>query len=98
MSMATDTSAAFVVDSPGRHISSPAYADKQRRQKIWAASSSSLEGLHENLKHHHDGAGLRTRPPKAKETDPRRLETRQKQISFGKNTIGYSEYRKAVPK
>ncbi|CAK0781821.1 hypothetical protein CVIRNUC_005479 [Coccomyxa viridis] len=58
MSMATDTSAAFVVDSPG----------------------------------------LRTRPPKAKETDPRRLETRQKQISFGKNTIGYSEYRKAVPK
>ena len=56
------------------------------------------EGLTGNLKAWHHAAGLRTRPPKAKETDPRRLETRQKQISFGKNTIGYSEYRKAVPK
>ena len=51
-----------------------------------------------DLEIQHHGAGLRTRPPKAKETDPRRLETRQKQISFGKNTIGYSEYREAVPK
>ena len=56
------------------------------------------EGLSGDLKIQHHAAGLRTRPPKAKETDPRRLETRQRQISFGKNTIGYSEYRKAVPK
>ena len=43
-------------------------------------------------------AGSKARPPKPVETDPRRLETRQKQISFGKNTIGYSIYRKTVSK
>ena len=32
------------------------------------------------------------------ETDPHRLETRQRQIAFGKNTLGYANYRKEVPK
>ena len=32
------------------------------------------------------------------ETDPHRLEQRQRQITFGKNTLGYANYRKAVPK
>ena len=34
----------------------------------------------------------------ARETDPRRLEQRQKQIDFGKNTRGYARYVAAVPR
>lgn len=33
-----------------------------------------------------------------KETDSRRLEQRHKQIMFGKNTVGYQNYIKAIPK
>jgi hypothetical protein len=32
------------------------------------------------------------------ETDPHRLAQRQKQIDFGKNTLGYAEYRSMIPK
>lgn len=32
------------------------------------------------------------------ETDPKRLVARQKQVDYGKNTIGYENYLKAVPK
>lgn len=32
------------------------------------------------------------------EGDPRKLETRNRQIQFGKNTIGYDNYISAVPK
>ena len=32
-----------------------------------------------------------------KETDPKKIESRYKQISFGKNTIGYDNYLAAVP-
>ena len=38
-------------------------------------------------------AGLHER-----ETDPHRLAQRQKQIDFGKNTLGYQRYREAIPK
>eukprot|EP00887_Chlorella_sp_A99_P005719 scaffold1.g5719.t1 len=34
----------------------------------------------------------------ARETDPHRLAQRQKQIDWGKNTLGYQRYRAAVPK
>ncbi|CAM9747870.1 unnamed protein product, partial [Choristocarpus tenellus] len=33
-----------------------------------------------------------------KETDPRRLAQRQKQIDYGKNTLGYDIYVATVPK
>lgn len=36
--------------------------------------------------------------PNEKETDPHRLAQRQKQIDFGKNTLGYERYLKLVPK
>ena len=32
------------------------------------------------------------------ETDPHRLVQRQKQIDFGKNTVGYENYLRAIPK
>jgi histone RNA hairpin-binding protein len=35
---------------------------------------------------------------KPRETDPKRLASRQKQIDIGKNTIGYKEYIAKVPK
>lgn len=35
---------------------------------------------------------------KDQETDPHKIQQRQKQIRFGKNTIGYDNYTKAVPK
>ncbi|CAL8468386.1 g7926 [Coccomyxa elongata] len=34
----------------------------------------------------------------SKETDPHRLEQRLRQITYGKNTLGYASYTKAVPK
>lgn len=51
----------------------------------------------------HDSGGASTEmhsPTKKKrvETDPHRLVQRQKQIDFGKNTVGYENYIKAVPK
>jgi uncharacterized phage protein gp47/JayE len=33
-----------------------------------------------------------------RETDRKRIEQRLKQIAFGKNTLGYANYLKAVPK
>ncbi len=33
-----------------------------------------------------------------RETDPHRLEQRLRQITYGKNTLGYASYTKAVPK
>ncbi|KAL6778043.1 HBP1 [Auxenochlorella protothecoides x Auxenochlorella symbiontica] len=32
------------------------------------------------------------------ETDPHRLAQRQKQVDFGKNTLGYQRYREAIPR
>lgn len=33
-----------------------------------------------------------------KEVDEKKLSTRQKQIDFGKNTIGYQRYLEEIPK
>lgn len=38
------------------------------------------------------------RDAQPKETDPHKLAQRQKQIDFGKNTLGYAAYTKAVPR
>ena len=43
-------------------------------------------------------AGHGSKPPLGRETDTHRLEQRQRQITYGKNTLGYANYRKAVPK
>jgi histone RNA hairpin-binding protein len=37
-------------------------------------------------------------PPRTVETDARRLSQRQKQIDFGKNTLGYARYCELVPR
>ena len=34
----------------------------------------------------------------AEETDPHRLQQRQKQVDYGKNTLGYDRYLQLVPK
>ena len=44
------------------------------------------------------GASVRSSAATQHETDPRRLEQRQKQIDFGKNTRGYQRYTAAVPR
>lgn len=45
------------------------------------------------------GSGVEAEPAVEEfEDDPKRLIARQKQIDFGKNTIGYENYLKAVPK
>ena len=36
--------------------------------------------------------------PREKETDAHRIAQRQKQVDFGKNTLGYDYYLKAVPR
>lgn len=43
-------------------------------------------------------ASVRSNVAQQQETDPRRLEQRQKQIDFGKNTRGYQRYAAAVPR
>lgn len=43
-------------------------------------------------------ASVRSNAAQQQETDPRRLEQRQKQIDFGKNTRGYQRYAAAVPR
>ena len=48
-----------------------------------------------------DGVALRgisSYAGESKETDARRLEQRQKQIDYGKNTVGYERYCRLVPK
>lgn len=42
------------------------------------------------------GTAQQTQPEH--EIDPHRISQRQKQIDFGKNTVGYQRYRQAVPK
>ena len=37
-------------------------------------------------------------PPPEKETDSHKLSQRQKQIDFGKNTLGYQNYAKVWPR
>jgi histone RNA hairpin-binding protein len=39
----------------------------------------------------------RARKPRERETDPRRLFQRQKQIELGRNTIGYKNFIQSVP-
>jgi hypothetical protein len=41
---------------------------------------------------------VEARDPVDRESDPRRLEQRLKQVDFGKNTIGYDNYSEAVPR
>jgi histone RNA hairpin-binding protein len=50
--------------------------------------------LEENLHHH---PRRRKMEPRKEETDPRRLSQRQKQINYGKCTVGYQEYLQRVP-
>ncbi|XP_063706708.1 histone RNA hairpin-binding protein [Culicoides brevitarsis] len=62
-------------------------AKKPRFAKLRSESTSSSEQSY---------GGDRKRPEL--ETDPGTLERRQKQIDYGKNTIGYDNYIQAVPK
>ena len=43
------------------------------------------------------GAGQGSKPPVGRETDTHRLEQRQRQVSYGKNTLGYANYCKGRP-
>ena len=51
-----------------------------------------------NDTHNNDGGGATFYGANAIETDPRRISQREKQIQFGKNTIGYTRYVELVPR
>lgn len=46
----------------------------------------------------HGVAGVAPKPAAEHETDAHRLQQRQKQIDFGKNTLGYVKYIETVPR
>ena len=57
-----------------------------------------IEGVRNRLfqaLYSHAGAQRKDEP---KETDPHRIAQRQKQVDYGKNTLGYQRYTEEIPR
>jgi len=75
---------------PSFQAPSPVKADEVEDVKVDDESSLSSDPQADELSRKLNGL--------LREGDPRRLEQRQKQIDYGKNTLGYQEYTTAIPK
>lgn len=61
-------------------------------------SQSILTDLRGGYPRSHGGSSTSSSNQLVKETDPHRLSQRQKQIDYGKNTLGYDRYTQLLPK